>query len=351
MKKLFYLFLFIGFNYSLYAQHLYVDPSKGSDLNNGNISNPFRTIKKAIESIDQSENNGQVTIELFPGYYYLSDTLFVKTKRSFDFKNRLTIKALYMPGDSAWTPKKTPVLQSTSSNNSNLYFPHCVGLQIGMSHVSIKGLKFIGNPNPEVVYYYPISREYHSLIDLQISQCYFIGEKFGAPIQGAIYTGGLDLNVDHCIFYNCKNAFLNFAFQDEIKTTENTKGSSLTYSIIYGAYEGAIWTGDPMQDFIFSNNIISNCKRFWVKFDTDSAKYELKNSVITNCQDYICIQSISRSFKGKKAIDDNNVIESKVIRSGEIDIVEFYDKSVQKDYLNLRKNSIGYELNAGVFKK
>ncbi len=334
----------------LFAHQFFVNPVTGHDSNIGDSVHPYKTIKKAIESVDNIEICGSVTINLFQGLYILNDTLLIKSNHSFSADHRLCIKAVYIPGDSLWTPDKTPVIQSVAYDNASLYFSHCVGIQVGVSHVSIKGLKFLGNSNLQVKFYYPISREYYELVDLEISQCYFIGEKFGMPIQGAIYSGGLDLNVDHCIFYNCKNAYLHFAFQNAIKTTENSKGSSLTHSIIFGAYETAIWTGDPVQSFTFCNNVISDCKRFWVKYDTDKASYLLENSVVSNCDYFVNIQSIYQSFKGIKPNKDALVKENNIIKKGKVQLYTKFDERLPVNYLHLTENSVGNKLNAGVFK-
>jgi hypothetical protein len=58
-----------------------------------------------------------------------------------------------MPDDKEWTPAKMPVIQSVSANNSADQFPHAVGVLVGGNNVTIRGLKFLGNPNPTVKYY------------------------------------------------------------------------------------------------------------------------------------------------------------------------------------------------------
>ena len=78
--------------------------------------------------------------------------------------------------------------------------------------------------NPAVEYYYPIVRDTLTLKNLDISQCYFIGDKYGSVMQGAIYAEGPGIHVDHCIFYGAKNAVLVF---------ENISDFSITHTIIY----------------------------------------------------------------------------------------------------------------------
>ncbi|WP_230379652.1 hypothetical protein, partial [Microbacterium sp. ZXX196] len=71
----------------------------------------------------------------------------------------LTIEAAVMPDDPEWLPGKMPVIQSASGNNSQTQFPHAIGFLVAAGNVALKGLKFIGNANPDVKYYYPVVRE------------------------------------------------------------------------------------------------------------------------------------------------------------------------------------------------
>ncbi len=174
-----------------------------------------------------------------------------------------------------------PVISSIAANNDNRYFKHCAGLLVARSNVRIRGLKFTGNPNPSVAYYYPIVRDSLTLNNLEVSQCYFIGDRNSSPVQGALYVEGPGIHVDHCIFYGCKNAVLAF---------EKMKGFSLTHSIIYGAYECAVWYGwhdEPNEPFTFSNNVVSQCHYFWyVVRLPDTSPYHFDHSLICENEGY-----------------------------------------------------------------
>ena len=45
-----------------------------------------------------------------------------------------------------------------------------------------------------------------NLNGLEVSQCYFIGEKNSTRLQSGLWTHGAGIHVDHCVFYGCRNA-------------------------------------------------------------------------------------------------------------------------------------------------
>jgi hypothetical protein len=169
-----------------------------------------------------------------------------------------TLEALVMPDDAAWNPYKMPVITSPDTDNdNNRQIPHRAGILVARSNVMICGLKFTGNPNPSAYYYSPIVRDCLTLDKLEISQCYFTGDSYSSPIQGAVYINGPGVHVDHCIFYDCGNAVLGL---------EKMKDFSVTHCVVYGAYECAVWYGahgEPDQPFTLSKNVVSHCRCFW----------------------------------------------------------------------------------------
>ncbi len=80
--------------------------------------------------------------------------------------------------------QKCRSLQSVSGNNSDAQFKHSVGFLVAANNVKFLGIKFTGNANPGVNYYYPITKEDSLLKGLEVSQCYFAGDRYSAPIQG-----------------------------------------------------------------------------------------------------------------------------------------------------------------------
>ncbi|MVM40763.1 hypothetical protein GO730_28835 [Spirosoma sp. HMF3257] len=242
-----------------------------------------------------------------------------------------------MPDDPDWQPTKMPVIQSISTDNSTKQFVHAIGFLVARNNVSFKGLKLVGNANPTVRYYYPITREDEALQGLDVSQCYFIGEKNSAPIQGAIWAHGGGTHVDHSIFYGCKNALLLF---------KSITNFSLTNSIISGSYEAAVWFGPYESDFLFRNNVVTNCEYFWLRAENTTPNYTFSTSIIAGNAHYMGF------FGPKGAIEANetNQITKGVKKSGTILLSEVKTNGLPIDYLNLLPQSDGYDLKAGIFK-
>ena len=194
------MFLFI-FTNRLGAQTIFVDAIKGRDEAKGTIADPFASLEKAIALANGFSGNEPVTIRIFPGLYSLQHQLAIRTGKIAADTVKYTIEAVVMPDDPDWQPTSMPVIQSVSPDNSTTQFVHAVGFLVAKNNVSFRGLKFLGNANPSVRYYYPITREDETSKGLEISQCYFIGEKNSAPIQGAVWAHGAGTKIDHCIFY------------------------------------------------------------------------------------------------------------------------------------------------------
>jgi len=325
------------------AQVYFVNPKTGLDSNLGSKCSPVKTINRALQLANETSGANIVVLKLMPGYYYLNDIVNINSCQGVDSKKRLIIEASLMPDDSTWTPMKMPIIQSTSDNNSFKQFKHAVAFQIKQSHVTIRGLKFIGNPNPDVKYYYPIAKEDELLVDLNISQCYFIGERNSAPIQGAIYTFGEGLKVNHCVFYNCRNGILRFYN----KANMGYK-NAITHNIIYGSYEGALWF-DPDPEFIFRNNIITNCQHVWVKYHKDNERYRFSNCVITKFSSYVT--AIADGGHMSENIQITNIDEVNVKKEGEVNLIYGSNENLPRNYLHLTEESVGYKFKAGIFKK
>ena len=320
-----------------YAQVLFVNPSAGNDDNNGTINKPFKSLEKAVKTANGLTGKGSVNIKLYPGMYLLHDKLSINPVRILRDEDKYVIEALMMPDDSSWTPEKMPVIQSVSDNNSITQMSHAVGILVSTNNVIIRGLKFIGNPNPSVTRYYPITRENYALKSLEVSQCYFIAEKNSTSIQGGIWAHGQETNVDHCIFYNCRNGVLLLG---------GVKNCSITNSIIYGAYQSAIWVGAEDPGFVFKNNIVSQCDYFWVKLGFNNATYQFDNCVIVNNNHYT---GVNKDHKLHETIE--KYIENNVIKTGELQFVEKSDGFMPFDYLHPATGALGYALNAGIFIK
>jgi len=326
--------IFIPF---MFAQEIYVDINNGNDNNTGILNEPLKTLEKAVKVANELTGTGTISIKLLPGLYILNDKVLINPVRVFGVSDRFIIEAMFMPDDSNWTPEKMPIIQSISGNNSITQMPHAVGLMVSSENVTLRGLKFIGNPNPSVTRYYPITRENSTLKSLEVSQCYFIAEKNSTPIQGGIWAHGQETNVSHCIFYNCRNGVLLLG---------GVKNCSITNSIIFGAYQSAIWVGQEDPNFVFNNNIISQCDFFWVKLGFNNAKYKFSNCVITGNNHYTGVN------RERKLSETTETYEEKdIIKSGKLILVEKNEESLPFNYLHPTPETLGSSLNVGIFKK
>ncbi|ANH79636.1 hypothetical protein A8C56_00395 [Niabella ginsenosidivorans] len=320
---------------ALHAQTFYVDPVNGSDQADGSSSAPFASLKRAAENVTRYQGDTTVVIKLLPGLYVLDDKI-VLSREQKNASSSFIIEAAVMPDDTGWTPSEMPVIQSLSGNNSTTQFPHAAGFLVATNNVSIRGLKFVGNANPATKYYYPVTREATIYTGLNISQCYFVGERNSAPIQGAIWAHGHGTTITHCIFYGCKNALLLF---------NAIRNFSVTHSIIYGAYEAAVWFGPYISDFIFENNIVTQCNFFWLRPEGTYPAYRFSSSLIANNKHFM---GVYLNSGGLAESENRNQIEINIRKSGSVTLNEVTSDGMQKGYLNLSPNSDGHGYNAGI---
>lgn len=338
---LIYFLAFVLIAGSAKSQTLFVDAAKGKDDAKGTETEPLRSLEKAVIVASTFTGDEPVTIKLAPGLYLLTHQAIIPSFKKQTDTVKYSIEAMVMPNDDAWSPAKMPVIQSVSANNKDYgHFNHCVGFQIERNNVSLKGLKFLGNASTDVEYYYPVERHNPELQGLEISQCYFIGEKNSSPIQGCVFAQGGGIHVDHCVFYGCKNAILVFV---------KIKDFSLTNSIIYGAYEGAVWFGYSESadlPFTFRDNIVSNSNYFFVGYKGVHVNYAFNNSLIANNTHYM-------GFNGNSISPDslNKPKENNIRKTGAVILNEVTADGIPKNYLNLSASSAGNDIPAGIFKK
>ncbi|HTI71790.1 MAG TPA: right-handed parallel beta-helix repeat-containing protein [Candidatus Limnocylindria bacterium] len=324
----------------LRAEELYIDPLKGHDDGPGTLQEPYATLARAVNVANALTGNGPVTLKLFPGLYVLNDKVTLKPARTTSATARFTVEAVILPDEKEWSPAKMPVIQSVSANNSTAQFPHSTGFLVSASYVSLRGLKFLGNPNPSVVYYYPVTKEDESLQAMEVSQCYFISEKNSIPIQGGIWAQGPETDINHCVFYNCRNAILLF---------KSVAGFSITHTIMYGANESAIWMGPIESGFVFKNNVVTHCHYFWVRPEKSTPSYAFSDCLITGNEAYTGFYT-NMGLAPASPESDHNLKETNIAKTGKVTLVEKSEESLPVGYLNLAPGSDGYGLGAGIFK-
>ena len=136
------------------------------------------------------------------------------------------------------------------------------GMMIEASHVSIQGLKILGIPvveHPKEGYIqrvYPIGRMNPELDDLEITQCFFAGDEVTNPNHLPILANGTGIVLDHCLFYNVKQAIVYWS--------RNSTGHAMRNCLILGSYGCGIWTSAIANDFDFRNNLIANGNYVWI---------------------------------------------------------------------------------------
>lgn len=323
---------------------IYVDCINGKDTNSGSEGSPLKTLLKAAEAVNIADYSGGITLKIMPGVYTLDANVIFDCNSNLTESNRLVIEAAVLPDDTNWMPVSMPVIISSAVPTNNFGFDCSVGFDIKKSHVTIRGLKFLGNPIGEI-YYYPIGRQDKKLTDLEITQCLFIGDKDAAPIQAGVLAHGNGIVVDHCIFYNCKNSVVYY-FADDNREIKRT-GSAMRYCIVAGAYEAGIWTASPDEDFQFHNNIVANCENFWIHNELNKTVYYLRNCIITGNHHFIT--KVNPAFEFSES--EINYTESDIIHSADIKLVMKNDIEMPKEYLNVADGTVGCKLNAGLFIK
>ncbi|SDK21437.1 hypothetical protein SAMN05421823_102160 [Catalinimonas alkaloidigena] len=330
--------LFVAFAVS--AQTLYVDPTLGHDAHSGSAQEPLATLEHAVAQANALTGIGPITIRLYPGVYLLHDKLPINPVRVMHDTAAYILEAVTLPDDPDWSPAKMPVIQSISVNNSETQFPHATGLLVSAEHVKIRGLKFLGNPHPDVAYYYPITKENPALRDLEVSQCAFVGDKEAAKIQGGIWAHGPENKVDHCVFYECRNAVLFF---------QNVRDFSITHSIVYGAYESAFWLGPDDVPFTFANNVIANSHFFLVAPPEVAYSSAFTNSLIAGNEHHV--GSWSREKQQVVARSKPAMAEKNLVKKGDVVLVENKAEALPTDHLHLTSGSAGTGLGAGLFRQ
>ena len=336
------LFALISFTVLLSGrgQVYFVDKKNGRDTNDGSASHPLKSLNKALELANQLTGQGSVTVKVMPGTYVLEDKLVVNPVRRFADTSRFTIEAYVNPDDKNWSPEKMPLITSMSENNSETLFSHSVGFLVASEKVTIRGIKFLGNVNQSVSYYYPIVKEDSTLADLEVTQCMFIGDKETSIIQGGIWAHGPKNVIDHCVFYECRNAVLLF---------DNVRGFRVTNSIISKAYESAFWWTPKDVEFEFQNNILIENENIIVSSRTKNPVYSspIKNSTISN----------NKGFVGYWSREEGSVLPNQapkirlenVKREANIRLQENFGTSWNREHLHA-KDKNGDLIKVGIFK-
>jgi len=327
------------------SQVLYVDSRAGRDEDAGTSEKPVRTLQRAAEIVNGNREPGPATIRILPGIYNLTESVTFGGPRAYSEETRLVIEASILPDDPQWKPALMPIILSTEDprkqdNSDELTATY--GLKIEVSHVTIRGLKFLGNALARN-WHCCISRVGDDLDDLLVTQCMFAGDTDTFDIYCAALATGDRFVVDHCIFQRCHACAV---FWDGPRGVAG-KGCSVRYCIVDGAYIAGVWTCQTAEDFEFHHNIVTRSDYFWMRKGTDgSTRYRARDCIVTDNKHYsgYGVESGPTGQTGPEVTFD----ESNVVKQGQ---VTFETNEAARRYLHVMPDGLGSDLGAGLFTK
>lgn len=336
--------------------NLYVDPEFGSNSNTGLKGSPIKSVHEAARRVNNANGKGAITIYPAEGIHGLDATVtFHPANWRFTKEARLTVTAEVLPDEAEWNPGKMPVIVSTMPLNFRPYGNEdpfkgaSYGIQIETSFVTIQGLRIVGTPVHErpadgyVRRNYPIVREGRNLDDLRITQCLFLGDRHAMPNHLAILASGQGVVVDHCVFYNVKDAVV-FWFSDR-----PAERCEMHHNLIIGNYGAAVWTWSAAEDFKYYNNVVANANVFWVLNRDEKNSYTISNSMLLGYKEFVNKgggpPDFGVSADPTKLKYGNDVV---IQKDGKAEVEEDLTK---RNYLHLKPGTPGSTLGAGLFVK
>ncbi|MHC4725868.1 MAG: right-handed parallel beta-helix repeat-containing protein [Planctomycetota bacterium] len=326
------------------AEVLYVDDINGNDTNPGTKQKPVRTIGQVAVMVNNGTEGGPTTIKIGPGIYGLEEAVVFENKRAYTKKARLLIEATILPNDPNWRPAVMPVILSIEDPRERGRLnrhTETYGLKIKVSHVTICGLKFLGNPLPNN-WHACIERTGEALDDLLLTQCMFVGDKDALNIYCPAIATGDRFVVDHCIFYNCHASAV---FWDGLEGIGG-KGCAMRYCIVEGGHISGVWTCQTAEDFEFEHNTVTGCEYFWLRKAGDEQRYRINDCVVSKNKYYSgygTAAGASGQTGPEVTYDEKNVTK-------EGDVVTEKNKKA-RNYLHVVPGTFGYKLGAGLFKR
>jgi hypothetical protein len=324
------------------AEVLYVDGIMGNDNNPGTKEKPLCTLGKAAILVNNNPSSGPTNIKILPGIYNLTQAVVFNNSRLYTEKERLTIEAAVLPDDLGWKPQFMPMIFSTEDLRDREkpdLITGTYGIKIKLSHVTIRGLKFLGSPIPKNMYA-PIERINRGLEDQLVTQCMFVGDRDSFNIYCPAIATGHKFVVDHCIFHNC---YASAVFWDGPEGISG-KNNAMRYCIVDGGFVSGVWTCQTSDDFEFHHNIVTDTEYFWMRKKIESPiRYKL-NDCIINVKKFsgYGVESGPIGETGAEVTyDRTNVIEGTRI--------SLVDDKNKRDYMHVVPGTFGSDLGAGLF--
>jgi hypothetical protein len=337
------------------TKEIFIDANSGNDQGTGTKETPLKSLSEASKRVNNMEGKGSITIYLFKGVYGMAETSnFSPAKWQFSKEERLIIRAESIPDDSGWNPGDMPVMVSTmpfdrleKNDKKEVTGAFNYGILIGTSHVTIEGLRILGEPVHEspskgiLIRNYPIVWDGKDLEDLRVTQCMFLGNKMTLPNHLGILAAGRALEVDHCVFNGIKDAVVMWnAPADKCEMHHN---------LFVNTYGALVWTWSTTEDFKFYNNVIGNANVIWVLDKDEKNTFSIENSIIIGFNELVNKGGGAEGF-GVKANPEKIKLGKDVIvkKEGALQIEE---DPTSRNYLQLVPGTTGANLGAGLFTK
>ncbi|MHC4520016.1 MAG: DUF1565 domain-containing protein, partial [Planctomycetota bacterium] len=319
---------------------VHVDSRAGDDSNPGTQDAPLRTIEQAAKRVTGTAESTAATVIIAPGIYSLDRCVTFRGERIFTEQDRLTIRSRILPDDPEWSRAQMPVIVSAENPRtggapgrpSETY-----SLKIQTSHVTIRGLKFLGNPSLHN-WHACVERIGPNLDDLLLTQCMFVGNRDTSNVYCAALATGNRFVVDHCVFSGCHACTVYWDGLDEI----GGKDCAMRHCIVTGALISAVWTCQTSEDFAFHHNVVADSQYVWMRKPGDRQTYRVANCALI----------------GNKHFSGYGVASGPTGQTGQE--VSFDQEDVITDgrlvftsggRTRLAKQSGGYDLGAGLFKQ
>jgi len=326
------------------AETLYLDSRNGNDANPGTEEQPLRTIKQAAVIVNDKTEGGPTTIKVATGIYNLTESVVFENARRYTAKDRLAIEASILPDDPKWSPALMPIVLSTEDPRKPGRLNELTatyGLRIKVSHVTIRGLKFLGNPLLHN-WHCSVERIGSGLEDLIVTQCLFVGDQDTLNIYCPVIATGDRLVVDHCIFYKCHASAVFWDGPEGI----GGRRFAMRYCIVDGGYISGPWTCQTAEDFEFHHNIVTRSQYFWMRKAGKPINYRLHDCIVTDNK-YYSGYGVESGPTGRTG-PEITYGEKNIVKEGSVLLQK--DKTA-RDYLHVVPGTLGSDLGAGLFMK
>jgi hypothetical protein len=320
------------------AQTVYVDARIGHDENDGTSDKPLKSIARAAAIVNSHTESVSATITIAPGIYSLDRCVTFPHNDRFTEQDRLTIQASILPDNPRWNPELMPVIVSVENPRATTgsgMARETYSFKIQTSHVTVQGLRFLGNPSPRN-WHCCIERIGADLDDLLVTQCMFVGSRDIADIYCAALATGNRFVVDHCVFSGCHACTV---FWDGLNGIDG-KGCAVRHCIVNGAFISGVWTCQTAEDFAFHHNVIADSEYVWMRKPGDRQEYRINDCAFIDNK-YLSGYGIAT---GPSGVTEPEVRFERRNVTAEGSLVWASEAKT-----HLAKESAGYELGAGLF--